>query len=208
MIVITACFRRETRWIDRRVESRIVHTRMGSAAASDLGRLVQDESVDALISTGFCGGLDEALRMGDVVLAETIRYEGRDVIVSPELLSLAAAALEETVPRMQRGHVVTVQRVATPEDKRALAEKGYTAVDMESGPLARWAADRGLPFLSIRTVLDLRDESIPFSSASMAWSVLRHPRATAGVARASKIAGRMLGLGVSAVVDAWAVRET
>jgi hypothetical protein len=49
------------------------------------------------------------------------------------------------------------------EEKRAAAATGAVAVDMESGPLSRLAAGRGLLFAAVRVVLDGPEDRLPRS---------------------------------------------
>src|SRR5262249_40352442 len=52
--------------------------------------------------------------------------------------------------------------VATPAEKRALAEStGAAAADMESAAHARAAADSGLPYVAVRSILDTAATGIP-----------------------------------------------
>jgi hypothetical protein len=60
------------------------------------------------------------------------------------------------------GPVLTSDRVlSTVEDKEAGAALGAVAVEMEAGPLARWAAARGVPFVHLRIVLDPYNSALP-----------------------------------------------
>jgi adenosylhomocysteine nucleosidase len=62
-----------------------------------------------------------------------------------------------------RGDVVSVDRVAvTLEEKRALRDTtGAAAVDMESGAIAKKAAEWGVPFHCVRAVSDTAEENMP-----------------------------------------------
>lgn len=73
--------------------------------------------VDGIISTGFCGALDEALRVGDIVIGRS-----------------------ESDPA--GSGILSIDRVAvTAEEKRVLREKtGAAAVEMESAAVAAKAA--------------------------------------------------------------------
>jgi hypothetical protein len=54
-----------------------------------------------------------------------------------------------------------------PAEKAAAAATGAVAVDMESGPLSAFAADRGLPFTALRVVLDGPGEALPPALAEL-----------------------------------------
>ena len=204
MIVVAACFRQETKWIARRTGTRIVRTSMGTRAAADLDRLAGDPaSISLLLSTGFCGGLNAKLRVGDIVVAERIHHHGTTIAVDQDLAARAAGALRDEGLAPRAGAVESSDGVADGAAKRALAAGGALSVDLESGPLAAWASARGVPFLSCRVVLDNLSEAMPFTSEAPLWiSVLRHPRAAVKAARAASVAGRRLGAAVTCLVDA------
>ena len=154
MIVIAACFSIETRWVCRTDGLRIVRVPMGQQAPDGLPASLGEEQPRILISTGFSGGLTEAGRTGDMVLAESIDHAGTEVAVDAELLQRAKAALQAADRRLTCGHTVCVDRIAAGlQEKRTLGATGALAVDMESGPLAQWAEAHDVPFLSVRRTL-------------------------------------------------------
>jgi adenosylhomocysteine nucleosidase len=97
--------------------------------------------VTGLISTGFCGALDPALRVGEIV-------------VSGEFPGASEAI---------RGTIVTTDRVAVTaaEKRKLLATTGAAAVEMEAGAVAAKAAEWGVPFYCVRVVSDRADEDMP-----------------------------------------------
>ncbi len=105
--------------------------------------LKDKKSVDAMISTGLCGALDPALRVGDIVVA-------------------SAAALD-TQAAYVRGAVCSIDHVAvTSLEKRTLRNAtGAIAVDMEAAAVERKAAEWNLPFFCIRTVSDRAGDTLP-----------------------------------------------
>jgi adenosylhomocysteine nucleosidase len=128
------------------------------AVKAGLGELLSQRRAVAVVSTGFAGALTADLRAGDIVLCDTIvaddepgHFKG-----DPALLARAvqAGALEGS--RVRRGTGVTVPVVAANWDvKTALRERaGADICEMEDYWVARLAAEHGLPFLSVRVVLD------------------------------------------------------
>jgi adenosylhomocysteine nucleosidase len=103
--------------------------------------------VSGIISTGFCGALDPALRIGDIVIdsAATEPRQWRNW--------LQATA----------GQILCSDRVAvTSAEKLALhAETGAAAVEMEAAAVARIAKKWSVPFYSIRAVSDVALEDMP-----------------------------------------------
>ena len=115
--------------------------------------------VDGLISTGFCGALDPALRVGDIV-----RTDPNPLPVS------GGSVLEQPGRECQRagldpfsGDLCSIDRVVvTAREKRELRENtGARAVDMESAAIAQKAAGWGLPFQAVRAVSDTADDDLP-----------------------------------------------
>lgn len=99
--------------------------------------------VRAIISTGYCGGLDPKLRVGDIVVSE-------DTVMS-------------STRAFVRGAVNTRDRVAvTASEKSALREQsGAIAVDMEADAVRARAAALGIPYACIRVVSDTAEENMP-----------------------------------------------
>lgn len=107
----------------------------------------------AICNIGFCGALDETLRIGDVVVATAVR-------------DIAGERVYETlVPRGMKGVgsavVASIGRVAqTAAEKRELRATGASIVEMEAAGVARAAEDFGLPFYCVRAVSDLAGEDL------------------------------------------------
>jgi 4-hydroxy-3-methylbut-2-enyl diphosphate reductase len=104
---------------------------------------------DAVVIAGLCGALDPGLRPGDLVVASEVR-------AGDESLPCATDLAERLGARV--GPVVSLDHVARRDEKRALAESGALAVDMESFWLARHAAPR--PVAVVRAVVDTRDRRL------------------------------------------------
>jgi nucleoside phosphorylase len=116
-----------------------------AAAAMETARTFQPEAV---VSTGFCGALDERYAIADVVAATAVTGNGREY---------PACGLDAP----HHGVVCSIDHVAqTAEEKRKLRESGACAVEMEAAAVAREAMNYGLPFYCIRVVTDLADETM------------------------------------------------
>lgn len=107
----------------------------------------------AVCNIGFCGALDEELRVGDIVVAAEVR----------ELTDNDSHKYETLVPGTTKaarfGEVASIQHIAqTAAEKRNLRATGASIVEMEAAGVARAAEDLGLPFYCIRVVSDLAGE--------------------------------------------------
>jgi len=74
----------------------------------------------------------------------------------------AAAPGAPKLARVHRGPALTADHViAAPAAKRAAAACGALAVGMEAYPLAAWAAQREVPFVHGRVILDTVEDALP-----------------------------------------------
>jgi len=126
-------------------------------------------NVDRVVSIGFCGALDPALRIGDIVVSGEVPEE------------LGASFVQ--------GDVLSVDRVAiTAVEKGELRASTQAAVvEMESAAVARKAREWKMPFGCVRAVSDVADENLPldfnryrdadgrFSRMRIALAAMGHP---------------------------------
>lgn len=114
-----------------------------------------------VVSAGVCGGLDPALRSGDLVLPDGVINEGGLRLPVTGALEQRAAAAGDAPA--QTGVMATASLVvATPAAKAALrAATGAVAVDMESAAILEAAAARGCFSLVVRAVSDDARETLP-----------------------------------------------
>ena len=202
MIVVAACFRLETAWIPKIPGTRVVRVRVG--APSGFARAITAGGrPDLLISTGFCGGLDPRLGIGDLILATEVIHRGQAIAIAPELLSRARAALAREGIHPAPGRLVTAARViGKKEEKQRLRnETEALGVEMEAGKLAEWADGNGVPFLAVKSVLDPAGVELPLTGAGDA---LRHPIAAIKAGFAAIRAGRAIGRGIGALAREFA----
>jgi adenosylhomocysteine nucleosidase len=110
--------------------------------------LQERKNVDGIVSTGFCGALDPALRVGDIVVADAS--------------GLADASVTSPLAFV-RGPVLTLDRVAvTAGEKRALRTRtGALAVEMEACTVEAKAREWGVPFRCVKVVSDTAHQDLP-----------------------------------------------
>ena len=114
---------------------------------------LSSSALEAVVSTGFCGALDPALREGQVIVAKEVldwankeRYDCVEVTGGAEAIA---------------GLVVSQDRIAADrEEKLSLRnDAGGVAVEMEAAGVAARVKRAGLPFCCIKVVLDRAEES-------------------------------------------------
>jgi len=122
-------------------------------------------TIRGVISFGVAGGLDPALKSGDVVMAtEVLAGDTRwlaDLAFGQNLV--AGIGLGRGRRRIVRGRLAGAEEVVVARHhKEALhLETGAAAVDMESHIAAAYAAEAGLPFAALRVVSDPAHRALP-----------------------------------------------
>ena len=154
-------------WRGKRVL--LCRTGMGKRAEGVLRAVLEDHRPLLVLSVGVCGALDPKLRAGDLVLCQTVQvassgdHHAAPVHSDDGLLSQALAAAEAGGLRARVGQSLTVDRVVgEPAEKEALREsRGLDVVEMESYWVGMVARESGLPFLTVRVVLDEQSDTLP-----------------------------------------------
>ena len=171
----------------------IVESGMGSEKTAAILPRLDALSVETLWLFGWCGGLSPQLDVGDLVLAEaTVLLDAPEAYIDhspPDALQEQLRRLAgELNLRLVVGPVLTSDRVlASVADKQAGAAMGAVGVEMEAGPLARWAAAHSVPFFHLRVVLDPVASALPKTRLPtdrqgrrpahvLLWHALTHPR--------------------------------
>jgi adenosylhomocysteine nucleosidase len=124
---------------------------------------LSSSALEAVVSTGFCGALDPALREGQVIVASEVldwtnkeRYDCVEVTGGAQAIS---------------GLVVSQDRIAGDRaEKQSLRnDAGGVAVEMEAAGVAARVKRAGLPFCCIKVVLDRAEESFAID-----WNRMRN----------------------------------
>ncbi len=134
-----AAFSREAAWKD----TRWLLVANGPGPKLVERALERKREVDRILSVGFCGALDPALRIGDIVVSGEV----------PRGLQTSFV----------QGDVVSVDRVAfTAREKSDLrAATGAAVVEMESAAVAQKAREWDVPFGCVRVVSDVAGDDLP-----------------------------------------------
>ena len=119
-----------------------------------MGAELSSSRLEAVICTGYCGGLDPALQIEDVVIAtEVVDFATGERFPCGSIESEA-----------KRGIVLSQDRVANnaAEKQRLFAETAACAVEMEASGVAARAKRAGLTFYCIKVISDTATESFAF----------------------------------------------
>ena len=125
--------------------------------------LLEAFSVRGLVGAGVAGGLSPGLRGGEILVGDPIR-DASAALGAPDVSWVEHALRSEGAPR--RATLVTVEELVwSAEGKASLwrtcSPAQPAAVDLESAAWARVAAEKGLPYLILRSVLDVAEEDLP-----------------------------------------------
>jgi adenosylhomocysteine nucleosidase len=127
----------------------------GAIGAEAAARRMVAEGATALLSFGLCGGLDPGLRPGDLLLPPAVLLGGTHHAVARSIAERFGAITP--APLLGGTHVVAFAA----EKRRLHMATGAAAVDLESGSVARVAAEAGLPFAVVRAVCDAAGQDLP-----------------------------------------------
>jgi adenosylhomocysteine nucleosidase len=149
------------RWGGSRPE--VVLSGIGPSAAAAAAEELAWAGAAGLVSFGYAGALNPALKSGTLVLPDAIiEADGTRHSTDRGWLAALSAAISPDVP-MVTGPMVSVARMlASAADKHdAHIATGAFAVDMESAAIAAVAKRHGLPFIAVRAVLDEAAQTVP-----------------------------------------------
>jgi adenosylhomocysteine nucleosidase len=105
-------------------------------------------AAEAIVSTGFCGALDEGLAVADIIAGTEVVGDGK---TRPCTI----------VEARHKGAVASIDHVAqTAAEKRTLRATGARVVEMEAAGVAERAQNSGIAFYCIRVVTDLAGETM------------------------------------------------
>jgi adenosylhomocysteine nucleosidase len=127
-------------------------TALGACGAA---RGLIEQGATALVSFGLAGGLDPALTAGALLVPEAVLAGGTRLRTDPSLSAWLGGPTGQCL--------LGTDRVATSvgDKSRLWAQTGCAALDLESGPVAEFAAASGLPFAVLRAVCDPAVISLP-----------------------------------------------
>lgn len=132
------------------------------ASAGAMQYVIDRHSPDLIVNLGTCGGFEEIVEQGDVILVDrTLVYDIVELMADPDVVPHYAASLDlswlaEPYPHSaRRGMIASADSDLLPERIPFLRSQGAIAADWESGALA-WVAHRNKTrLLILRGVSDL-----------------------------------------------------
>jgi adenosylhomocysteine nucleosidase len=154
--------------------------------ALDVLRGKQDLDLTGLVSTGFCGALDETLEPCDIFIATHLlqlqlqpqQQQSRDGNGAYPTPIVNACSQFTTTLQYKTGALLSIDRVAsTAAEKREFRQTGASAIEMEAAAVAAKAKQWNLKFYAIRVVTDTASESFPLDFNRMRDSAGRFSRA-------------------------------
>lgn len=141
----------------------LAETGIGSKRAEEAAKhIIEFMSPDIVINTGFCGALTTGLRLGDIVLAESVLAYSTELHALPD-------AVDKTLFNLLSASVNQVFYPATFISTTGIESKWRIAallndkilrpvLEMESYAIAAVCHNNDIPFVSIRAVSDTADQ--------------------------------------------------
>ena len=161
----------------------VIHTGAGENICSErIGKFLENQQFDFLISAGFAGSLNHEVQVNDLLVAKNF-----------STVDLKHASLSNV--SIYAANMVTVPALVDSgeERERIGRESQASAVDMETEFIARACAARGIALLSLRVITDTPTQPFPAPPsvlfdiqqqrthvAALATFFLTHPTAHAG----------------------------
>lgn len=185
-------------------------------AARAMAALLAPGPVPVVVEAGLAGGLEPALRRGDVIVCRSVVRAGSSERweLDRALAGRALSALSRAGVAAREVEVVETPRiVARAGDKRALHESTRAvAVSMETAAIA--GASTGTPHLAIRVIFDTVDEDLVLTdelidgegrvrAGALARTLARRPTTTVALVRSGIRARAALGALGRAVAAVW-----
>jgi adenosylhomocysteine nucleosidase len=141
----------------------LIYSGAGAENARKAAELAVLKGATKLMSWGCAAALSPDLKMGDLVLADSLMsVDGFEMPVNATWHQHAKMVLGSEVAAYKGALIASKEIVATAQAKQALFEKtGAIALDMESGAIAQVAQHYALPFLAIRAIADPSTMDLP-----------------------------------------------
>jgi len=131
----------------------ILHTGVGeNICRKRIGKFLENQQFDFLISAGFAGSLNHELQVNDLLVAKN--FLTLDLKHAQSSLSNVSIYAANTL-------TVPAPIDSRDERERMARESGASAVDMETEFIARACAAHGIPLLALRVITDTPTQPFP-----------------------------------------------
>jgi len=162
----------------------VIHTGVGeNICRQRIGRFLENQRFEFLISAGFAGSLNHELQVNDLLVAKNF-----------STVDLKHASLSNV--SIYAANMLTVSALidSGEERERIAHESGASAVDMETEFIARACATHGIPLLALRVITDTPTQPFP-APPSVLFNIQKQRTHVAALARFFLAhPGRVLGL--------------
>ena len=168
---------------------RIITSGVGPDRARDMAeQTLEGELPTQVISIGVAGGLTNNMRRPSITIADQIvrQTDGAAFRPDDDLRKQIVRLLNRSdIPWQSVVSMTTAEILFTKSEKRTAAETGAQIVQMEDADWAELCQAAGVPFVSVRVVMDALDDDIPNevvqwggkpSALDIAIGALRRPR--------------------------------
>ena len=151
------------------VESHFVGVgpRRAGAAMTEILRKAKRRP-EAVLMLGVAGAVNPGMQSGDLVLADTyvLDAEGdtaNNIFPDPGMLETAEAAATELRMPVSHARSLTVDHLIVESSERQQLREKYDvgSVNMEDHAVAAAVGKAGVPFLSVRVILDTAEQRLP-----------------------------------------------
>ncbi|MGZ4969999.1 MAG: phosphorylase family protein [Methylobacter sp.] len=141
----------------------LAYSGAGADNARTASELLIAQGAARLISWGCAAALSEALKPGDLVLADTlIDAEGSQIDIDHAWLDFTKNLFPAHLKTHTGSLTESLTIVAAAKDKKHLhSQTGAIALDMESIAIAKVARQNDLPFIAIRAIADPVSMDLP-----------------------------------------------
>lgn len=123
---------------------------------------------EAVLMLGVAGAVNPGMQSGDLILADTYALDAEgdrvnDIAPDPGMLETAEATAAELRMPVSRASSLTVDHlIVESSERQQLRDKyGVASVNMEDHAVAVAASKAGVPFISVRVILDTAEQRLP-----------------------------------------------
>ena len=126
-------------------------------------RELHEQGCSLVVSWGTAGALSPHLSAGDLHVAEQVLTRGGSRLAADAGWRMRFRAAAERLCTVRSGTLLDSPHIVTApaEKRRLLGLTGAQVLDMESGPVAEACTNLGLPFLTIRSIIDEAGDRLP-----------------------------------------------